>query len=87
MVFRIPNEHAHFRLGISLKARGTSIERNQVKRQIRESFRTHQNALGSYDYNVLIPASKRMGRVYAEKLRSCLNGSLENAWEFGPLQK
>jgi len=90
LVFRIPNEYAHFRLGISMKARGSSLERNRVKRAVRESFRTHQDHLGSFDYNVLIPASKRMDHTYAKRLRDTLNTSLakgDKGWTFGPLQK
>src|SRR5579859_846614 len=34
VVFRIPNDLGHFRLGVTLKARGTSVERNRVKRAI-----------------------------------------------------
>jgi ribonuclease P protein component len=72
VVFRIPNELGHFRLGITLKARGTSIERNQVKRAIREAIRVQAEALGSFDYNVVIPGTRKMAFPYARKLRKCL---------------
>jgi ribonuclease P protein component len=75
-LFRIPNELGHFRLGITLKARGNSVQRNKVKRQIREAFRTQSLVLGSYDYNVVIPSSKKLVHPYAEKLGDCLRTGL-----------
>jgi ribonuclease P protein component len=71
-IFRIPNEQKNFRLGITLKARGSSIERNQVKRQLRDFFRKHPKELALFDYNVVIPARKKMGRPFPQQLRTCL---------------
>jgi ribonuclease P protein component len=59
-------------VGITFKARGSSVERNQVKRQVREYFRTHRDALGSYDYNVVIPGTKKISYPYAKKLGQSL---------------
>ena len=70
------NTVGHFRLGITLKARGTSIQRNRVKRQIREAFRKHVKHLGDFDYNVVIPHSKKLAHPYAEKLGACLKVEL-----------
>ncbi len=78
-IFRVPNEFGHFRLGITLKARGTSVERNQVKRQIRESFRTQAEILGSFDYNVVISGAKKMAHPYPRKLGACLRRELAHA--------
>src|SRR5208337_4454937 len=72
VIFRIPNQLGHYRLGITLKARGTSVQRNKVKRQIRESFRIQKEILGGFHYNVVIPATKRMAHPYADKLGVCL---------------
>src|SRR5438128_219046 len=58
VVFRIKNDLGHFRLGITLKARGNSVNRNRVKRRIREAFRTQGESLGGYDYNVVVPIGK-----------------------------
>jgi ribonuclease P protein component len=63
-------------LGITLKARGTSIERNRVKRQIRESFRKMAPLLGSYDYNVVVPGTKKMAHPYHRKLGTAIRGEL-----------
>lgn len=76
ILFRIPNQLGHFRLGITLKARGTSVERNRVKRQLREFFRTHGYLIGSFDYNVVIPKTKKMTYLYANRLRVCLREEL-----------
>jgi ribonuclease P protein component len=67
-IYRIPNEVNHYRLGITLKARGSSVERNQVKRQIREFFRNHAELLGSFDYNVVIPKMRNMAFPFAKEL-------------------
>ena len=75
-IFRIPNPLGHFRLGITIKARGGSVERNRVKRQIREAFRLHRDILGSFDYNVVISSQRemdfdrthRLGRFLREEL-------------------
>lgn len=72
VVFRVQNKLGYFRLGITLKARGSSVERNQVKRQIREVFRQFGDKLGSFDYNVVIPATKKMGYPFPKKLRESL---------------
>jgi ribonuclease P protein component len=79
LVFRIPNELGHFRLGITLKARGTSLDRNRVKRQIRENMRQIAELLGAFDYNVVVPQSKKMVRPYPEKLGLCLKNELSRA--------
>lgn len=79
VIFRIPNDHGHFRLGITLKARGTSVERNRVKRAIRENMRRLSPILGNYDYNVVVPAKKKMPFTYAKKLGRCLRLDLPRA--------
>ncbi|MFZ9595314.1 MAG: ribonuclease P protein component [Bdellovibrionia bacterium] len=78
-IFQIKNELPHFRLGITIKARGSSVQRNQVKRQIRESFRKQASALGSYDYNVVIPSHKKMTHPYPLRLGKCLRNQLAHA--------
>jgi len=77
----VKNDLGHFRLGITLKARGTSLDRNKTKRAIRESMRKIQSLLGSYDYNVVVPGSKKMVRPYPEKLRLCIEKDLPRALE------
>jgi ribonuclease P protein component len=79
VIFRIQNELGHFRLGITLKARGTSVQRNRVKRRVREAFRQQGPVLGGYDYNVVIPKTKKLAHPYPEKLAACLKAELVHA--------
>lgn len=79
VIYSIPNREGYFRLGITLKARGTSIERNRVKRAIRESFRTHPQELGSRDYNVVIPVKQKMDHIFARRLKTTLVNHLQKA--------
>jgi len=55
-ILAIPNELQHPRLGtvISIKAAGNAVQRNRIKRLVRESFRLHQALLGSRDLVVLV---------------------------------
>jgi ribonuclease P protein component len=80
-VFRVPNPLGHFRLGITLKARGTSVERNRLKRAVREAMRNHAPFLGSYDYNVVIPAVRKIDRSLTLKIGTRLG---ENFFEVEP---
>jgi ribonuclease P protein component len=75
-VFRIKNELGHYRLGITLKARGRSVDRNRVKRQIRESFRKHAEALNGYDYNVVISAGRKLEHPFPARLGQVLRQEL-----------
>lgn len=78
-VFRVQNERGHFRLGITLKARGSSVERNRVKRAVRENFRKLGPRLGSFDYNVVIPGSRRMAFPYPQRLALAIRDELGKA--------
>lgn len=55
------------------------MDRNRLKRQIREAMRTQAPLLGSYDYNVVIPGSKKLARPYIQQLAACLRQELKNA--------
>ena len=83
-IFRIPNEFGHFRLGITLKARGNSVARNRTKRRIREAFRQIDIVrLGSFDYNVVVPGSRKMDHLYVRRLARCLREQLPRLLEKG----
>ena len=77
VIFRIPNDFGHFRLGITLKARGGAIGRNSVRRKIREAFRRLEPILGSYDYNVVVPATKKLRYPYPNKLSEALQNDFQ----------
>jgi ribonuclease P protein component len=55
-VYTAPNECGFSRLGISVsKTCGNAVERNRIKRLVREAFRLNQHKIPSgYDYLVLI---------------------------------
>jgi ribonuclease P protein component len=76
VVFRVPNDLGHFRLGITMKARGSSLDRNRTKRQVRESMRCMAQNLGSYDYNVVIPGHKKMLHPFPGRLGACIRKEL-----------
>lgn len=78
-IFRVPNECGHFRLGITLKARGSSLERNRVKRQVRESLRNLAPILGEFDYNVVIPGTKKMAFPFPRRLGESIRNELPDA--------
>lgn len=78
VVFRIANHLGHFRLGITVKARCNSVERNRVKRQIREAFRHLKDQLGSYDYNVVVSTTKKLDYSYARRLGKSLREEFPN---------
>ncbi len=75
-VLAIRNGLFHARLGmaISRKQAATAVERNRVKRMIRESFRRHQRQLPPLDIVVLAR------RGTAQRSGSELLRSLEQHW-------
>jgi ribonuclease P protein component len=75
-LFKLPGaEGASARLGITVKARVNSVERNRLKRQIRESFRLNRGHLGVSDYNVVVPSGVRITwktpRILRKQLDAC----------------
>lgn len=76
-VFRVANELGHYRLGITLKVRSSSVERNRVRRVVREGFRKIQDRLGGFDYNVVISgAQRRLSHPYPQQLRQAIEADL-----------
>lgn len=76
VLFRIENQSGHFRLGVTFKAKGSSIQRNKVKRQVREAFRRAASSLGSFDYNVVIPRHASLDHPYPVRLGESLRKGL-----------
>ena len=71
-VFRIPNSYGHFRVGVTLKVKATSVERNRVKRVVRELFRKKAESLGSYDYNVVVSRQPSLGYPFPARFLTSL---------------
>lgn len=72
-----PNQLPHARLGLSIAARtvGNSVQRNRLRRQIRESFRLRQQALPPVD--IVIGARVAARTATGAELRA----SLLQLWE------
>ena len=51
MVIARPNglEHARLGLAVGVRAAGNAVNRNRIKRLVRESFRRHQSELPAVD--------------------------------------
>ena len=53
LVRRCSNGKGFARLGVATPARyGSAVRRNRLRRLVREAFRQHRSALGSFDYMV-----------------------------------
>lgn len=73
----VPNELDHARLGIAITKRHVrrAVVRNRIRRQIRESFRLHQEQVAGLDVVVLGRAG--IGQLDGRILRS----ELDRTWE------
>ena len=76
IVFRIKNKSEFARLGITVKSKTTSVLRNHIKRQIRETFRQNRAQLGAFDYNIVVPSQVKVDYRTATRVRE----SLEKIW-------
>jgi len=73
-----PGGGGRARLGLALAKRriARSVDRNRVKRVLRESFRDHQHALGPIDIVVLARSNT------AKMSKADLSGQLAAAWPY-----
>lgn len=71
-VLAAPNDLGYPRLGLAISRRfaKTAVDRNHIKRMIRESFRLNQERLGSIDIVVL--ARDGVDRLSSHELRTAL---------------
>lgn len=74
-----PNDLSHARIGLAVSRRVSkkAVERNRLKRIIRESFRHHQHRLGAIDYVVIarVGAADRSRRP-----NRALRSELDDLW-------
>jgi ribonuclease P protein component len=75
-VLAVSNALQHPRLGsaVSIRSAGNAVQRNRVKRLIRESFRLYQDILGGHDLVVLV----RPG--IASRSKQQIHSALETHW-------
>lgn len=78
LILARPNESPHARIGLVVgkKHLKTAVQRNRVKRQIRESFRHIQQELTGLDIIVLV----RHGTI-GEQDNQQVRGSIDRLWQ------
>jgi ribonuclease P protein component len=55
-----------------MKGRARSVDRNEIRRQVRESFRKIGAELGSRDYNVVISLQRQVRHPFPRQLAKVL---------------
>ena len=72
-----PNHHGHPRLGMAISRKNVkrAVERNLIKRQLRESFRQHQAIIGHFD--VVVLAKPGVDRLLKQRLRE----EIDSCWQ------
>lgn len=75
-ILAVANDLNHPRLGmaVSIKAAGSAVKRNRIKRLIRESFRLHQAMLGGLDVVVVVR------RGISDRGNQRINQTLDTHW-------
>src|SRR6059058_467530 len=82
VVYSLPNNLNHPRLGISISRRvGTAVRRNRIKRLLREAFRIHQHDLpGGYDLVFVVRPHEPLILAEYQKLMTALMLRSHTAW-------
>lgn len=74
-LYQVKSRSDKARLGITIKPKASSINRNKIKRMIREHFRLNMKAQGTFDYNFVILKDIKVNAQYI----SALSKRLKNA--------
>lgn len=73
VLYYLPKEQAHFRLGISCgKKIGNAVKRNYVKRRIRESFKELEMQIRP-NFDIIIIARKPSGEMTFAQIKSSIS--------------
>ena len=77
IAYFLPTQHDHSRLGVTVtKKVGQAVERNRIKRIVREFFRINRHSLsGKWDINII--AKRQIAGIASEKA----NRSLQNIFD------
>ena len=77
IAYFLPSQHNHSRLGVTVtKKVGQAVERNRIKRLVREYFRLNRHCLsGKWDINII--AKRQSAGITSEKVFR----SLENIFD------
>ena len=83
MIYALPNDLGHSRLGLSVsRSVGTAPRRNRIKRLIRESFRLMQHDLPrGYDLFVIVRPHQPLILAEYQRILSALTMKLHAAWQ------
>lgn len=87
IVHALPNDLPHWRLGLSVsRAVGTAVERNRIKRQLREAFRLGQHDLpmhpgGGYDAVVRVRRHEPIALDEARASLAAAAAALHTLWQ------
>jgi ribonuclease P protein component len=83
MVYALPNDLGHPRLGLSTSRKvGTAVRRNRIRRLLREAFRHLQHDLpGGYDILIVVRPHEPMRLAEYQRLLSAVIVKLHATWQ------
>ena len=77
----LKNQRCHSRLGLTISRKvGNSVQRNRLKRQIREIFRKEQ-AFRRAGFDISVVAKRHAATTFKENISSEIKNALATSWE------